>query len=113
MADTPTTPEPKRRWSRFSLRTLLIAVALLSTVLGYFGHEAMIVRERRAARDEILGVAGSRFTPNRAFIGETKSKSQISWLRSLFGDVNYGYVLLPPDTDKEYRDVIRRIFPEA
>ena len=30
-------PKPRRRWFRFSLRTLLIVVTLLSVVLGFVG----------------------------------------------------------------------------
>ena len=47
MADNPTTPEPKRRWHQFRLRTVLIGVAVLSIpwaiLLQIRAHE---VRER-------------------------------------------------------------------
>jgi hypothetical protein len=41
-------PKRKRRWLQFSLRSLLIGVALLAIPCGYVGWQAKIVRERKA-----------------------------------------------------------------
>jgi hypothetical protein len=48
MNEKPPTAEPHRLWFSFSLRTLLIGMALLATPLGYVGWQAKIVRERKA-----------------------------------------------------------------
>ena len=50
MTDNPT---PKRRWFRFSLRTLLIVVVLLSLPLGWVGIVAERTwQQKRAVADE-------------------------------------------------------------
>ena len=42
-------PKRKRRWFRFSLRTLMIGVTLLAVACGYVGWQKKIIRERRRA----------------------------------------------------------------
>ena len=41
-------PKRKRRWFQFSLRTLLIFVALLAVPLAYIGWQSRIVRDGKA-----------------------------------------------------------------
>jgi hypothetical protein len=41
-------PKRERRWFQFSLRSLLIGVALLALACAYVGWQAKIVRERKA-----------------------------------------------------------------
>jgi hypothetical protein len=48
MTEKPATPEPKRRWYQFRLRTLLIGVLVLSIPCGYLAHEWRIVAARKA-----------------------------------------------------------------
>jgi hypothetical protein len=53
MDDSPTNPEPKRRWWQFSLRTVLFAAVLLACWLDYemnwhWQRRALIKRERAA-----------------------------------------------------------------
>ena len=45
--------KPRRRWLRFSLRTLLILVTLLSIGLGWFVHRG---ERRRGGREEVGGM---------------------------------------------------------
>jgi hypothetical protein len=51
-------PKHKRRWFQYSLRSLMIFVALVAVVCGYVGWQAKIVRERRAMRAEINRLGG-------------------------------------------------------
>ena len=46
MADATTMPMPKRRWLRYSLRTMLVFVLLLSVWLGWMANQA--AKQRRA-----------------------------------------------------------------
>ena len=48
-ADTKKPAQPRRRWFRFSLRTLFILVTVLSVPLGWVGWELNQVRKERHA----------------------------------------------------------------
>ena len=52
MPEKPDNAEPRRRWHQFSLRTLLIGVALLGVACAYLAHEAKIVQARKAWLDD-------------------------------------------------------------
>ena len=41
-----TETKPKRRWFRFSLRTLLIVVTIIGIVLAWRAHELRLIRQR-------------------------------------------------------------------
>jgi hypothetical protein len=43
-------PNRKRRWFQFSLRSLMIVVAVLAVPCAYIGRQAMIVRQRKVLR---------------------------------------------------------------
>ncbi len=45
------TPAPKRRWFRFTLRTLLIVATLWGCFFGWLGYQISWIRQRRAAID--------------------------------------------------------------
>jgi hypothetical protein len=51
-------PGLKRRWFQFSLRSLLILVAIFCVVGGWFGNQVRIVRERSAMLRRITGASG-------------------------------------------------------
>ena len=41
-------PKSRRRWCQFTLRTMLLAVAVLALPCAYVGWQAKIVAERKA-----------------------------------------------------------------
>jgi hypothetical protein len=51
-------PKRKRRWSQFSLRTLLVALTGFCVVGGWFGARIERAREQRAAIDDLRTVVG-------------------------------------------------------
>ena len=95
-------PKPRRRWHQFSLRTLLIAVALLSIPMAYVGRRVQIVQERKAMLSRIRSVDGG-----------ICGASPMSGLRGLLGDKAIVVIGLPVKTGYDERLTIRDLFPEA
>lgn len=106
------THTPRRRWFRFSLRSALIAMAVLSAAVGYVAHEWRIVRERERAAELAL-----RSNPGKAEHGLTRSwaaLNRVSWVRRALGDHSTEQVFLwsgepPPAVLKR----LRAAYPEA
>src|SRR5262245_57769899 len=84
----PANPKPRRRWFRFSLRTLLALTVLLSIAFGWLGsvlvrvrHERRIIAQIRSSGGEVLydyqltgGPVNTKTPPGpflvRCFIGD-------------------------------------------
>src|SRR5688572_1153388 len=82
--------KPKRRWLRFSVRTLLVAVTIFCMWLGW---QVSIVRERKAVQDLVLG-RHAKLNPGYKqpktityFVGKPYYEPPRSWFRQLLGDV--------------------------
>jgi hypothetical protein len=64
--DTKKTAKPRRRWFQFSLRTLLIVVAILSVPLGWVGWKKGQVQRERATITWVKKMGGEvHIGPNR------------------------------------------------
>jgi hypothetical protein len=125
--------KPKRRWFRFSLRTLLVAVTLLCIWLGW---QARIVQERKGLL-ELLTQSGGHAADMSALSGPVfkgttlkinvglgpgfKSKAVeihpnqanlASYIRHLFGDREIGLISLPDQLVKD-REQFVSVFPDA
>jgi hypothetical protein len=92
-------PKRKRRWLQFSLRTLMIAVALLAVPLGYVGWQAKIVRERNA------------YLRNHGW--KEGDWSRLSALRRWLGDFPAEIVWIPTTANVSERKLVVSLFPEA
>ncbi len=68
---------PRPRRFRFSLRTLLIGVTLLSIPCAYLGRQYQIMRERNAALEKLIGDGGGYAT--------TLPGNQEEWAPQVFG----------------------------
>jgi len=55
---TPATSKPRRRWLRFSLRTLLVLMLLFGAVFGWFAREVQQARAHREAVKAIEKLGG-------------------------------------------------------
>jgi hypothetical protein len=106
---------PKRRWLRFSIRTLLVAVTIFCVWLG---REWRIVEERKVVRDLVLSRAiQSPFGRN---VGITLIKPswssspppRPSWIRRLMGDTELPLTSAGRFTAQEL-ERMRKAFPEA
>ena len=109
MADHPATENPKRRWWRFKLRTLMIVVAISSIPLVYAGRQAQNVRERKAMIETIRDTGGTVY-PFASV--ELFSDGPALWCRKQFGDPGYGLVNLPAAMSTEAL-AVQRLFPES
>jgi hypothetical protein len=105
-------PKRKRRWFQFSLRTLLILVALLASACAVVRWRYDFVWQRRAMIRQIAiehrGVAGISVDPVTF-----EPIEQLSWIRRLLGDQPIIDISLPADTPAAERAAIRAVFPEA
>ena len=98
-------PKRKRRWFQFSLRTLLIVVALLAAMCAYLVHEVRtakeIVEERKA------------FGLNPHFLVITTSQRTVSWIRRALGDLGCERVIADDKASDSELERCRLSFPEA
>jgi hypothetical protein len=99
---------------QFSLRPLLVTMAVLAAPCAWVAHNARMVRQREATRLEFwVGGDLSCFLP----IGENTIpfEQHLPWLRRVLGD-DIGRVLLyMPDGDQSGSKLlrVRSLFPEA
>jgi hypothetical protein len=89
--DTAEPQKPRGRWFQFRLRTLPIAVVLLSIPCGYVAQEANIVLTRKAWLADFHCLAAIEADPSRGIYPEHPVKSP-SVVRRLLGDKPYSSI---------------------
>lgn len=82
--------QPKRRWGRYSLRTLFILVALASLGFGWLGYKVRQAQRQKEAVEAIEKLGGAvmydfQFDSNGKFNGKATPPGP-AWLRKLLGD---------------------------
>jgi hypothetical protein len=95
--------KPKRRWFRFSLRTLFI---VLTAVFLWLGWTVSAIRERKQLLAELV-------KEGRGVIDYDPSNSSLPWHRRALGDTYLMMVDFSPDTPDEMIERVRKTFPEA
>jgi len=114
--------DPKRRWARFSLRTMFVAVAILCL---WFAWNANLVRQRKAwlnrvgpARGQLIDstLDGPNMARLRILNNLSKPNAQppiassdISFVRQLMGDGPVDFLAVPASQAAR----VRSLFPEA
>ena len=99
---------PKRRWLRFSVRTLLLAVTIFCVWLGW---QVRIVRERQRLLSEIVEYGGEYWDYDEW--DDEGNRIELSFFRRLLGDEELGLVLLYTNVPKEFQDRLRETFAHA
>ena len=98
-------PAPKRRWFRFSLRTMFVAVTVLG---GWLGWNIHFVQERQSLRDRLKNTPTFR----EAEVDMSTQPTSIPIWREWLGDKPVVYLNLHVPMNDEGRRV-RYYFPEA
>ena len=116
--------KPKRRWLRFSIRTMLLAVTVLCI---WMGRQVQITKQRGALMREIHADGGTAdvladFSKNsfvescRSRLSDESIKRHLSYpeSRHWFGDGHYFHILINPrKRDWAYRQKVAEVFSEA
>jgi hypothetical protein len=93
-----TETKPKRRWFRFSLRTMFVVVTLFGVAAGWVAYQLNWIRQRH----EFVSARHS----GQFAIGFVKAP----WSLRLFGEKEAEFVVSVP---KEDIGLARELFPEA
>jgi len=93
---------PKRRWFRFSLRSLFVLLTLVGLWLGW---DVPIIRQRQAL---LRHVAVYQYESPR--MGEFAA---VPWHRRVLGDEAVGVIYVNRPAGREYIQRAKQLFPEA
>ena len=105
------TPAPKRRWLRFNLRMLMVAMTLLGLAFAWIGMSVKWIRDREA----FLTLKGQHYFRgiSQNGIGAVDPPAGL-WL---FGELGIQDIEILTTADRATADEIvqegRRLFPEA
>src|SRR5687768_10104024 len=97
--------KPRRRWSRFSLRTLFVVVTVVAVPLGWVGYQLNWIRQRRELFRTVL-------ITEAPFIADYHSRPDAPVGLQMFGERGYHGLWIR----SEDPDLLRRVqdaFPEA
>lgn len=98
---------PRRRWFRFSLRTMFVVVTVFAVFLAWPVGEWRFVQHRKVVLHEVRSSFGS-------YMGTWPGKpSRHAGIGRLFGDVSVDEIALIPDTTEAQLARVRAAFPEA
>jgi hypothetical protein len=104
---------PRRRWFRFSLRTLFVVVTVLVAFGYWLGSNINVVYQRQAIRErgDILFGTGSAEENERILrVAKSTAKPRLSWIRRLMGDEPAEAIVVTNEPD--FSPTVS-LFPEA
>jgi hypothetical protein len=114
-------PKRKRRWFQFSLRSLMIGVAILAVICGYVGRQAKVVRDRKAylqanthdVKKEASAAAPLAITWTSVVFAEGDKTQAPNGIRIWLGDKAQDSVWMRFAASEEERLAVAALFPEA
>jgi hypothetical protein len=97
---------------RFTLRTVFVLVAIFAAVFGWIGWNLKIVNERKQLVMDIADQWGHDPNWNESQIGFVcrDNPEDITWIRHVLGDANFGALSLPADTPTEFIERAKKVF---
>lgn len=106
------TPAPKRRWPRFSLRTMFVVVAVFACGAGFLSYELSWIQQRREA------LIPNEVPYSWAESWNTKGHPATApWHLRILGEGGIAAIWIdrgmPSATREGYRNRLQRLFPEA
>jgi hypothetical protein len=118
-----TETKPKRRWFRFSLRTLFVLVLMLALPMAWLSWQLSIAH-RLAMLKQIEVECGDSILPFNSIARNNdvrayydpylpKPAGKLPWYRTMFGDRLVPLLCLPPSTSGNELAKIKITFPEA
>jgi hypothetical protein len=112
-----TDAKPKRRWFRFSLRTLFVLVAIAGITVGWLQLQRNLIHQRQTFLAK-LPEPCRHWSHTWAWVAEHKVSSKcppqsVSYVRKWLGDAAYYQILLPEDHFNDLIGEANRLFPEA
>ena len=105
-------PKRKRRWFQFSLRTLLIVVAVLAVLCGYVARQADMVRERKAILKRVLADRRFFVGPAIEVCDDGSLNRSIRRLRWMMSDTWIDLIGVSPRIAADEFERLRAAFPE-
>ena len=107
--------KPKRRWFRFSLRTLLVVVFVVSIPLAWVAYQLNWVRERHKFLRMLAVDAKERSSFLRSEVPHLypQPKRTLPIVARIIGEQPYSLIILPQSYSQILIEEARSLFPES
>ena len=112
------TTRPRRRWFRFSLRTMFVVVTVAGLALGWLVWQIRIVRERKTVLAELQLECGDDFMILTVETMKTEGYKlndcpRIPLVRRILGDEPCHSITIPRTANMQLIERMERAFPES
>jgi hypothetical protein len=115
--------KPKRRWFRFSLRTLFAFTTVVAISCGWFESQVSVVHQRKQLLSKLNSTVNGLPTYETTIMGDkslvlqgevaTPVEYQLSWIRQALGDKLIPLICLPTNLPSDMIEEFRKTFPES
>jgi hypothetical protein len=105
----------RRRWFRFSLRTLFVVVTVVGAVSAYIVHERRLVQQRARMVDSLLSPLdfGGPYDAEYGISVCDLTRDGVPFFRKALGDFRAIHLYLPRGAGQRVAQEYAEAFPEA